>query len=57
MDSWEVLVPYVDLRHLVSGCGCEEAGSSKRYGEVSEFWMVGMWKRSRRSVEETIRRL
>ena len=27
---------YVDLRHLVSGCGCEEAGSSERYGEMLE---------------------
>jgi hypothetical protein len=39
---------YVDLRHLVSGCGCEEAGSSKRYGEVMEFG----WLECRREVEE-----
>jgi hypothetical protein len=47
MDSWEVLVPYVDLRHLVSGCGCEEAGSFQRCGEVLEYWL-----KCRREVEE-----
>jgi hypothetical protein len=33
---------YVDLRHPVSGCGCERAGSPKRYGEMLECWMDGV---------------
>jgi hypothetical protein len=45
---------YVDLRHLASGCGCKEAGSSKRCGEVLEFGMDGWsveekWKKCGRS--------
>ena len=35
-----VLEGDVDLRHLVSGCGCEKAGSSIRYGEMLECWSV-----------------
>jgi hypothetical protein len=29
---------YVDLRHLVSGCGCEKAGSSIRCGGRLKCW-------------------
>jgi hypothetical protein len=38
MDSWEVLVPYVDLRHLVSGCGCEKRVV---FNVVVRYWSVG----------------
>jgi hypothetical protein len=29
---------YVDLRHLVSGCGCEKTGSSIRCEERLKCW-------------------
>jgi hypothetical protein len=41
--------PYVDLRHLVSGCGCEKTGCSKRYGRMLECWI---WLKCGRKVEE-----